>query len=347
MRPSTARGPMWCGVRVVDCSSICTDMPTTSHGSNSAICSARRSCVCRTPSSQPAACSVSEQHRTTRHRRARRTLGWRAAARPVQSGRAARGARRTGRAVAAAPAPLVGEDYFSGGYNTDRHGSRRGALRGRHPDRVPLHRACVIRPRVARVSPASSPTRCSCCCAIATAGRRDRHGRRSSLAGTRARTRARPPTPVKCRSARWWCATGARSRARRIAWCAMRTPRRTPKCWRCARRARARGDARLGECTLYITLEPCAMCAGAIVLARIGRVVFSAWDDKAGMAGSVGDLLRHPKLNHRPHVLGGVDAGDRRAHCCAHSSPTRAPPTDARAARRRPHSWRRRQDTPT
>jgi tRNA(adenine34) deaminase len=72
--------------------------------------------------------------------------------------------------------------------------------------------------------------------------------------------------------------------------------------------ARAVGDARLTECTLYITLEPCAMCAGAIVLARVGRVVFSAWDDKAGMGGSVGDLLRHPRLNHRPQVLGGVDA---------------------------------------
>jgi len=72
--------------------------------------------------------------------------------------------------------------------------------------------------------------------------------------------------------------------------------------------ALARGDARLTDCTLYVTLEPCAMCAGAIVLARIGRVVFSAWDDKAGMAGSVGDVLRHPKLNHRPQVLGGVEA---------------------------------------
>mgnify|MGYP001205312485 CR=1 FL=1 len=68
------------------------------------------------------------------------------------------------------------------------------------------------------------------------------------------------------------------------------------------------GDARLDACTLYVSLEPCAMCAGAIVLARVGRVVFSAWDDKAGMAGSVGDLLRHPRLNHRPQVLGGVDA---------------------------------------
>jgi len=72
--------------------------------------------------------------------------------------------------------------------------------------------------------------------------------------------------------------------------------------------ARQRADARLTDCTLYVSLEPCAMCAGAIVLARVGRVVFSAWDDKAGMGGSVGDLLRHPRLNHRPQVLGGVDA---------------------------------------
>ena len=63
---------------------------------------------------------------------------------------------------------------------------------------------------------------------------------------------------------------------------------------------------RLDDCTLYVTLEPCAMCAGAIVLARVGRVVFGAWDAKAGMAGSVGDLLRHPRLNHAPEVQGGV-----------------------------------------
>jgi tRNA(adenine34) deaminase len=66
------------------------------------------------------------------------------------------------------------------------------------------------------------------------------------------------------------------------------------------------GSWRLERCVLYVTLEPCAMCAGAIVLARIPRVVFGAWDDKAGMAGSVADLLRHPKLNHRPEVLAGV-----------------------------------------
>ena len=70
--------------------------------------------------------------------------------------------------------------------------------------------------------------------------------------------------------------------------------------------ARVLGEARLERCTLYVTLEPCAMCAGALVLSRVGRVVFGAWDDKAGMAGSVGDLLRHPRLNHRPEVQGGV-----------------------------------------
>jgi tRNA(adenine34) deaminase len=69
-------------------------------------------------------------------------------------------------------------------------------------------------------------------------------------------------------------------------------------------------DWRLGGCTLYVTLEPCAMCAGAIVLARVDRVVLGAWDPKAGMAGSVGDLLRHPKLNHRPEVLAGVRADE-------------------------------------
>jgi tRNA(adenine34) deaminase len=65
---------------------------------------------------------------------------------------------------------------------------------------------------------------------------------------------------------------------------------------------------RLTDCTLYVTLEPCAMCAGAIVLAKVGRVVFGAYDDKAGMAGSIGDLLRHPRLNHRAEVVGGVEA---------------------------------------
>ena len=70
--------------------------------------------------------------------------------------------------------------------------------------------------------------------------------------------------------------------------------------------SRALGSWRLAGCTLYVTLEPCAMCAGALVLARVDRVVFGAWDEKAGMVGSVGDVLRHPRLNHRPAVRGGV-----------------------------------------
>jgi tRNA(adenine34) deaminase len=74
--------------------------------------------------------------------------------------------------------------------------------------------------------------------------------------------------------------------------------------------SRALGRWRLDDCTLVVTLEPCAMCAGAIVLARMARVVFGAWDEKAGMGGSVGDLLRHPRLNHRPEVVAGVLADD-------------------------------------
>lgn len=66
------------------------------------------------------------------------------------------------------------------------------------------------------------------------------------------------------------------------------------------------GNYRLTDLTLVVTLEPCAMCAGAIVLARVGALVFGAWDEKAGMCGSVGDLVRHPRLNHRPQVRGGV-----------------------------------------
>ena len=72
----------------------------------------------------------------------------------------------------------------------------------------------------------------------------------------------------------------------------------------------AAGDVeswRLTDCTLYVTLEPCAQCAGAIVLAKVGRVVFGAYDPKAGMVGSLGDVLRHPGLNHRVEVIGGVE----------------------------------------
>jgi tRNA(adenine34) deaminase len=70
----------------------------------------------------------------------------------------------------------------------------------------------------------------------------------------------------------------------------------------------ALGSDRLTDATLYVTLEPCAQCAGAIVLAKVGRLVFGAYDEKAGMAGSLGDLVRHPRLNHRVEVIGGVEA---------------------------------------
>ncbi|HEX9967198.1 MAG TPA: tRNA adenosine(34) deaminase TadA [Solirubrobacterales bacterium] len=70
--------------------------------------------------------------------------------------------------------------------------------------------------------------------------------------------------------------------------------------------AESLGGWRLPGTTLYVTLEPCAMCAGAIVLARVPTVVFGAFDPKAGAAGSVLDVLAEPALNHRPHVVAGV-----------------------------------------
>ncbi|MDX6660560.1 MAG: tRNA(adenine34) deaminase [Solirubrobacteraceae bacterium] len=70
--------------------------------------------------------------------------------------------------------------------------------------------------------------------------------------------------------------------------------------------SRALSSWRLMDAVLYITLEPCAMCAGAIVLARVSRVVFGATDPKAGAAGSVLDVLGEPRLNHRPEVSGGL-----------------------------------------
>jgi tRNA(adenine34) deaminase len=74
--------------------------------------------------------------------------------------------------------------------------------------------------------------------------------------------------------------------------------------------ARRLGSWRLAGTVLYVTLEPCAMCAGAIVLARVPRVVYGASDPKAGAAGSVLDVLGEPRLNHRPDVAGGLLAGE-------------------------------------
>jgi tRNA(adenine34) deaminase len=73
------------------------------------------------------------------------------------------------------------------------------------------------------------------------------------------------------------------------------------------------GGWRIPDATIYVTLEPCAMCAGAIVLARVPRVMFGAADPKAGAAGSVIDVLGEPRLNHRPEVVSGVLAEESAA----------------------------------
>ena len=74
--------------------------------------------------------------------------------------------------------------------------------------------------------------------------------------------------------------------------------------------AGARGEWRLDGCTLVVTLEPCTMCAGAIGLSRLDRLVFGAFDDKAGAVGSLWDVLRDRRLNHRPEVVAGVLADE-------------------------------------
>ncbi len=74
--------------------------------------------------------------------------------------------------------------------------------------------------------------------------------------------------------------------------------------------AAARGEWRLTGCTLVVTLEPCTMCAGAVVLARVDRLVFGAYDDKLGAVGSLWDVVRDRRLNHRPEVVAGVRAAE-------------------------------------
>jgi len=74
--------------------------------------------------------------------------------------------------------------------------------------------------------------------------------------------------------------------------------------------ASARGEWRLEGCTLVVTLEPCAMCAGAVVLSRVARLVYGAVDPKAGAVGSLWDLVRDRRLNHRPEVVSGVLADE-------------------------------------
>lgn len=77
--------------------------------------------------------------------------------------------------------------------------------------------------------------------------------------------------------------------------------------------AATRGEWRLTGCTLVVTLEPCTMCAGAAVLSRVDRVVFGAYDDKVGAVGSLWDVVRDRRLNHRPEVVAGVLAEESAA----------------------------------
>ncbi len=75
--------------------------------------------------------------------------------------------------------------------------------------------------------------------------------------------------------------------------------------------ARVHGDGwRLEHCTLAVTVEPCTMCAGALVLARVARLVFGAWEPRTGAVGSLWDVVRDRRLNHRPEVVGGVLADE-------------------------------------
>jgi tRNA(adenine34) deaminase len=92
--------------------------------------------------------------------------------------------------------------------------------------------------------------------------------------------------------------------------------------------AEVTGDWRLTDCTLVVTLEPCVMCAGAILAARVPTVVFGAWDEKAGAAGSLYDVLRDRRLNHRVEVFPGVEAeASARLLLDFFDDPLRRPPT--------------------
>ena len=77
--------------------------------------------------------------------------------------------------------------------------------------------------------------------------------------------------------------------------------------------AKVVGEWRLEGCTLVVTLEPCTMCAGAIVASRLERLVFGAFDEKAGAVGSLWDVVRDRRLNHRPEVISGIRAGESTA----------------------------------
>jgi tRNA(adenine34) deaminase len=94
--------------------------------------------------------------------------------------------------------------------------------------------------------------------------------------------------------------------------------------------ARARGEWRLDGCTLVVTLEPCTMCAGAVVLSRVDRLVFAAFDPKAGAVGSLWDVVRDRRLNHRPEVVSGVLADEASTLVGEYFATTRRPEREHR-----------------
>ena len=146
--------------------------------------------------------------------------------------------------------------------------------------------------------------------------------------------RARASTTATCRSARSsWSATARSSRRPGTSASCAQDPTAHAEVLALRAAAERVGSWRLEGCTLYVTLEPCAMCAGAIVLARVDRVVFGAADPKAGFAGSLGNLVRDERLNHRAEVAAGCSRRSA-ASCFARSSATAASPlTRTRAAR--------------
>ena len=113
-----------------------------------------------------------------------------------------------------------------------------------------------------------------------------------------------------CRSARSWCATGRCSASAHNERELRQDPTAHAEVLALREAARQDGTWRVLDAVLYVTLEPCAMCAGALVLARLPRVVYGALDPKAGACGSVLDVLGEPRLNHRPKVSGGLLADE-------------------------------------
>ena len=118
--------------------------------------------------------------------------------------------------------------------------------------------------------------------------------------------RTAPPTATYPSAPSWWMWTGVvvgrGANARELT----SDPTAHAEVLALRQAAASRGEWRLSGCTLVVTLEPCTMCAGAAALARVDRVVFGAWNPELGAAGSLWDLLRDRRLNHRPEVVGGV-----------------------------------------